>query len=201
MQILKIYPNSINERFIDQAVEALADGQVIIYPTDTLYAYGCDALNRRAIEHLCRIKGLNPDKNLLSIVCADIAQAAEYTKIDNRAFRILKQYLPGPYTFILPPSTTLPKAFRGRKSVGVRVPDDPIARQLARRLERPLLTSSVVMTEDMTADPESIAMANTSVVPLLIDAGTGGNEPSTIVDITNSASPEIIRQGLGKFEL
>ena len=95
MQVLKIYPNSINERFIDQAVEALRNGEVIIYPTDSLYAFGCDALNRRAIERLCKIKGLNPEKNLLSIVCADISQAADYARIDNKAFQLMKSYIPG----------------------------------------------------------------------------------------------------------
>lgn len=203
MQVLKIYPNSINERFIDQAVEAMREGDVIIYPTDTLYAFACDALNKRAIERLCKIKGLNPDKNLLSIVCADISQAAEYAKIDNNAFQVLKHYLPGPFTFILPASTKLPKVFKGRKTVGVRVPDNNIAVALAGALGNPLLTSSVLLDSDepeSSAEPESLALTYAADVNLIIDGGTGGTEPSTIVDLTDSSAPELVRSGVGNFE-
>jgi len=203
MQVLKVYPNSINRRFIGQVVKALHDGDVIIYPTDTLYAFACDALNRRAIERLCRIKNLNPDKNLLSIVCASISQAAEYARIDNNAFRVLKHYLPGPFTFILPASTRLPKEFKGRKTVGVRVPDNPIAIALSEALGTPLLTSSVVIDEanpENSANPEALALAYSADVNLIIDGGDGLTEPSTIVDLTDSAFPEIIRHGIGRFE-
>ncbi len=203
MRVLKVYPNSINQRFIGQAVETLHDGEVIICPTDTLYSFACDALNRRAIERLCRIKNINPDKNLLSIVCASISQAAEYARIDNNAFRILKQYLPGPYTFILPASTKLPKEFKGRKTVGIRVPDNPIAIALSEALGSPLLTSSVVVDDadpENSANPEALALAYSADVNLIIDGGDGLTEPSTIVDLTDSAFPEIIRQGIGKFE-
>ena len=137
-------------RAVAEAVEVLKQGKIIIYPTDTVYALGCDALNARAVERLCRIKGLNPEKNLLSIVCADISQAAEYTRIDNRAFAVLKHNFPGPYTFILPAATKLPKVFRGRKSVGVRVPDNEFARALAESLGNPVMTSSV-NTENIDA--------------------------------------------------
>lgn len=199
MQILEIFPNSPNERYMDQAVEALKKGQVIIYPTDTLYAFGCDALNRRAIEQLCRIKGINPDKSLLSIVCENLSQAAEYARIDNHAFRILKQYLPGPFTFILPPSTELPKAFRGRKTVGLRIPDNPIATLLAAKLGHPLLTSSVPDNANQTSDPESIALANANSASLMINGGPAPGTPSTIVDLTDSTSPTLLREGLGVF--
>lgn len=203
METLKIFAGSINERHIAKAVDVLRDGGIIVYPTDTLYAFGCDALNRRAIEKLCQAKGLNPDKNLLSIACADISQAAEYARIDNKAFGIIRRYLPGPFTFILPASTKLPKAFRGRKTVGVRVPDNEIAQALARALGNPLLTSSVSVDEDnpeLAADPDSIALAYGHIADVVIDGGEGATEASTIVDITDPASPEVIREGLGQFD-
>ena len=134
MNILRIYPSSINSRSIAEAVGTLRDGGLVIYPTDGLYALGCDALNNRAIEKICRIKDIDPRRNSLSIVCADISQASEYARIDNRAFGIMKRVLPGPFTLLLPASTTLPKVFKGRKIVGVRVPDNPIPRALAEAL-------------------------------------------------------------------
>ena len=202
MQILKFYADQVNERFIAQAVEALRDGHIIVYPTDTLYALGCDALNQRASERLCKVKGLNPDKNLLSVVCSDIGQAAEYARIDNRAFRVLKEYLPGPFTFILPASTKLPKVFKGRKTVGVRIPDNNVARALAEALGNPLLTSSVAVTEggaEDAAEPDALAMEYGASASLLLDGGTGSVEPSTIVDLMDSSAPEVLRQGKGDF--
>ena len=112
MRILTVYENNINERYMEQVVAALKDGEVIIYPTDTLYALGCDALNNNAVQRICRVKGINPDKTNLSIICSDLSQASDYARIDNRAFRVLKENLPGAFTFILPASTTLPKALR-----------------------------------------------------------------------------------------
>jgi len=143
MKILKFYPGSVNERNIAEAVDIIRSGGIVIYPTDTLYALGCDALNNRAIERLCRIKGLDPARQMLSVVCEGLSQAAEYARIDNRAFRVLKEYLPGPFTFILPASTTLPKVFKGRKTVGVRIPDNDVARALAAGLGNPVLSASV----------------------------------------------------------
>ncbi|MDE6334689.1 MAG: threonylcarbamoyl-AMP synthase [Muribaculaceae bacterium] len=203
MSILKFYDGSVNTRHIDVMVEVLRRGEMVIYPTDSLYALGCDALNQKAIERLCRLKGLNPDKNLLSIVCADISQAADYARIDNRAFRILKQYLPGPYTFILPASTRLPKVFKGRKTVGVRIPGNEVATALASALGSPLLTASVnppAEDPDSITDPDALALAYHNDVAVVADAGLCHAEPSTIVDITDSASPLIIRQGIGLFE-
>lgn len=123
MRIIKSYGSNPDSRTVAEAAEALRQGQIIIYPTDTLYAFGCDALNNKAIERLCRIKGIDPAKNLLSIVCSDISEAAEYARIDNASFRILRRCLPGAFTFILPASLKLPKVFKGRKSVGIRIPD------------------------------------------------------------------------------
>ncbi|MCC8072225.1 MAG: threonylcarbamoyl-AMP synthase [Bacteroidales bacterium] len=200
MKLLRIYPTNINERFIDEAVDALRDGHLIIYPTDTLYAIGCDALNNRAIEQLCRLKDLNPQKQTLSIACADISQASEYARIDNRAFQLMRQYLPGPFTFLLPSATTLPKVFKGRKVVGVRIPDNPITNALANALGHPLLTTSITYDPDEPLsgmEPEEIGLRYDGLVSLMIDGGSGQLEPSTVVDITDSSSPEILRQGAG----
>lgn len=200
MNILKIYPNSINERYIDQAVDALRAGDLIIYPTDTLYAIGCDATNARAIEHVCRIKEIDPRKQSLSIMCADISQAANYARIDNRAFDIMRRNLPGPFTFILPPSSTLPKVFKGRKEVGVRVPDDEVARMLAEHLGSPMLTTSLVIDPDIMPDEGHTLMMEladqySSDIALLIDAGERGTLPSAVIDLTDSTTPTTLREG------
>lgn len=199
MKSLRIYSGNINDRFIDEAIEAIEDGRLIIYPTDTLYAIGCDATNQRAIEHVCRIKGIDPRRQHLAIMCADMSQAARFARIDNRAFDIMRRNLPGPFTFILPAASTLPKAFKGRKEVGVRIPDDDIARRLAEVLGRPLLTTSL-----HTGSPDSdeyhlsmmeIADTYSSEIPLMIDAGSRPGHPSTIVNLIDSANPIIVRQG------
>ena len=203
MEHRTVYPSSINERAIDHAVEAVNDDELVVYPTDTLYALGCNALSNRAIERLCAAKGINPDKQLLSIVCADISQAAEYARIDNRAFAILKRYLPGPFTFILPVSTRLPKVFKGRKTVGIRVPDHPVAIALTRAVGHPILSASVAVDPEdpeQAANPASLAMEYESVASLIIDSGEGGTEPSTIVDLTDSSDPVVTRQGKGVFD-
>ena len=201
---MKVIENKggVDRRALDAAADALRAGDIIIYPTDTLYALGCDALNNRAIERLCRIKGLNPDKNFLSVVCSDLSQASEYAKIDNVAFRMLKHYLPGPFTFILPASTSLPKVFKGRKTVGIRITDCEFARALAEELGPPIMTTSVPVVEDSSLDGAAVALALDSVadIVLAIDGGEGGNEGSTIIDCCDSRSPEILRQGSGLFE-
>jgi len=204
MQILRIYPSSVNDRFINQAVDVLCRGGIIVYPTDTLYAVGCDALNQGAIERVCRLKGLNPQKNMLSIVCSGISQASEYARIDNGAYNVIRRYVPGPFTFVLPVAHSLPKAFRGRKTVGVRIPDNAIPRRLAEELGRPMLTTSMPtgeFGEDEIVLPESIALRSDMLgIDVMIDGGQGGSEGSTIVDLTDSSSPEILRQGIGKME-
>lgn len=201
MRTLKMYPTSINERYIDQAVEELRRGAVIIYPTDTRYAIGCDALNNRAVEAVCRLKGINPDKQRLSMVCADISQASEYARIDNDAFRVMRANLPGPFTFILPASTRLSKAFKGRKEVGTRVPDNTIARRLAETLGNPLLSTTANWEDadpDDLANPEAIAdrYGRESVISLMIDGGTAPADlDSAVVSLLDSRSPEILRPG------
>lgn len=200
MKILTIYPGSVNARHIAEAVEQLRAGAIICFPTDTVYALGCDALNQRAIERLCRLKGINPDKNQLSVVCSGLSQASEYVRIDNAAYRIVKEYLPGPYTFVLPASTKLPKVFKGRKTVGLRVPDNDIAVALAEELGNPILTTSVEVGEEWdSTNAESLAMCYGSDVSIVVDGGDGGTVPSTVVDLTDPSDPQVIRQGLGEF--
>lgn len=199
MKSLRIYPGNINSRFIDEAIEALEDGQLIIYPTDTLYALGCDATNQRAIEHVCRLKHIDPRRQHLAIMCADLSQAARFARIDNNAFDIMRRNLPGPFTFILPPASTLPKAFKGRKEVGIRIPDDDVARHLANAFGRPLLTSSLIVDEfdndDYHLAMMEVADSFSSDVALIIDSGTRQQIPSAIINLMDSSSPEIIREG------
>lgn len=180
---------------MDLAVKTLRDGGVVIYPTDTLYAIGCDALNNGAIQRVCRAKGINTDKESLSIICPDISMASEYARIDNRAFRILRDNLPGAFTFILPASTKLPKAFKGRKTVGIRIPDNAIATELARRLGNPILTTSVAID-----DGESMDVKYAPLADLLIDGGEVPGVCSTIVDLTDSTDPQITRQGAAMLD-
>lgn len=205
MKVVKIYPTSINDRFIEQAVEELRNGNLIVYPTDSVYALGCDALNSGAIEKLCATKGLNPLKETLSIICADISQASEYARIDNRAFKVLKTNLPGPFTFVLPAATSLPKVFKGRRTVGVRVPDNAIAVALAAELGHPLMTTSLPLPAGETHEdyvrPEVIGLLMENCASMMIDGGDGGVELSTVVDLTDSSSPEIMRQGAGDLQI
>lgn len=204
MRSLRIYPGNINTRYIEEAINALNDGKAIIYPTDSLYAIGCDATNQRAIENVCRIKDIDPKRQHLAIMCADLSQAAKFARIDNKAYDIMRRNLPGAFTFILPASSTLPKAFKGRKEVGVRVPDDAVARCLAETLGRPLLTTTL-MLDGIDSDDDHLATMEiadrySGDVELLIDAGPRGSIPSTVVDLTDPSAPEIIREGLGVLE-
>lgn len=208
MKTLRMYPTSINDRYLDETVECLKDGGIIIYPTDTLYAIGCDALNNSAIERLCKLKGVNPQKQTLSVVCDGISMASEYARIDNESFRVLRRNLPGAFTFILPAATTLPKVFKGRKEVGIRVPDNPIATSIAERLGHPILSSSLKVDDEVPEfDAQELAMAFDGVASILIDDGESGNGdsgwtpgPSTVVDLTDSRNPEIIREGKGDLQ-
>ncbi len=201
MKILKMYTSNINDRFMDEVIETLRNGGIVIYPTDTLYAIGCDALKNNAIERICKIKGINPQCTNLSIVCSDISQASQYARIDNKAFQLLRENLPGAFTFILPAASTLPKVFKGRKTVGVRVPDNAIACEIATRLGNPILTTSIEWDDDPEdgCNPQAIAMKYEGVVDVVIDAGSGELIPSTVVDCTDSANPEIIREGKGEL--
>ena len=201
MKILKMYTSNINDRFMDEVIDTLRDGGIVIYPTDTLYAIGCDALKNNAIERICKIKGINPQRTNLSIVCSDISQASQYARIDNRAFQLLRENLPGAFTFILPAASTLPKVFKGRKTVGIRVPDNVIACEIAARLGNPILTTSIEWDDDPEdgCNPQAIALKYEDVVDIVIDGGSGELTPSTIVDCTDSAAPEIVRDGKGEL--
>lgn len=201
MQFVKLYPDNPNKRTIQQIVEVLRDGGIIIYPTDTLYAIGCDALNVRAVERICRIKGIDPAKASLSIVCNDIGNVAHYARIDNTTHRIMRKNLPGAFTFILPASSGLPKIYKQRKSVGIRIPDNNIARAIVEELGNPLLSTSVASNHDepeYTTNPELIAEIYGTMVDYVIDGGEGDIMGSTIIDCTGN-EPEIVRQGKGEI--
>lgn len=200
MKLLKVFRDNPNERFIELAADTMRRGGIVIYPTDTLYALGCDALNNNAIEKICKLKGIRSDRTNLSIICSDLSEVAKYARLENANFRLLKENLPGPFTFILPALSKLPKAFKGRKTVGVRIPDNRIALALVEALGNPIMTSSITIDDDEDADyltePELIAERFASDADLVIDGGHGGTEPSTVVDCTTD-EPEIVRQGAG----
>lgn len=202
MQLITIHPDNPNRRAIQQIAEALRNGEIIIYPTDTLYAIGCDALNVRAVERICRIKGISPDKAHLSIVCHDISDISRFVRIDNATHRLMRKNLPGAFTFILPAGSGLPKIFKQRKSVGIRVPDNNIARAIVEELGNPLLSTSITNNHEepeYTTNPELIAEQYSSHVDYVIDGGEGNTIGSTIIDCCNG-EPEIIRQGKGEIE-
>ncbi len=200
---LKIYPENPNLKDVNTAVSVLREGGLVIYPTDTMYAIGCDALNVRAVERICKKKGVNPQKSNLSIICYDLSNISEYTKVNNLAFRFIREYLPGPYTFILPTSNSLPKIYKKRKEVGIRMPDNNIIREICRELGNPVMTMSVHYDEsepEYTTDPELIYERYKEEVELVIDGGYAGTEGSTIVNCTVEPF-EIIRMGKGAIEL
>lgn len=201
MQLITIHPDNPNRRAIQQIVEALRNGDIIIYPTDTLYAIGCDALNVRAVERICRIKGLDPDKARLSIVCHDMSDISRFVRIDNNTHRLMRKNLPGAFTFILPAGSGLPKIYKQRKSVGVRVPDNNIVRCIVEELGNPLLSTSVANNHEepeYTTNPELLAEIYGSQVDYIIDGGEGDSIGSTIIDCTQG-EPEVIRQGKGEI--
>lgn len=202
MRRLKIYEENPNATEIGKAVEVLREGGIVIYPTDTIYALGCDALNVRAVERICRIKGINPQKVNLSIICRELSWVSEYAKLNNLYFKLLKRNLPGAFTFILPTSSSLPKIYKNRKTVGVRIPDHAITLALVEALGNPLLTTSVSVGDEEPeygTDPELIAERYESVADLIIDGGGGGTIPSTTVDCTGD-EPVVLREGKGDLQ-
>ena len=198
--LIKLYEDNPNQREIDKVIEVLRNGGIVIYPTDTLYAFGCDALNVRAVEKICALKDINPLRNNLSIICYDLSDVSEYARIDTTTFKLMRKNLPGPFTFILNTTSTLPKIYKNRKTVGIRVPDNNIIRELVTQLGNPIMTTSVNGDEDedtaYRTNPELIHEKWESVVDIVVDGGNGGLEPSTIVDCTGDL-PEITRQGKG----
>lgn len=202
MKTIKLYNgNDASESQISETVRDLAEGKTIIWPTDTLYGIACDALQPKAIERICRLKGINPERTNLSIVCSSIQMAAEYARIDNAAFRLVKELVPGPYTFLFRSASTLPRAFKGRKTVGVRIPDNDLCREIVERLGHPVLTTSIEYDdEDYARNPELINEAYENRVDTIIEGAEGGVEPSTIIDLTGN-EPEVVRQGAGPVDL
>ncbi|HMQ46512.1 MAG TPA: L-threonylcarbamoyladenylate synthase [Saprospiraceae bacterium] len=203
--LLKINPDNPEARKINQAVEVLETGGIIIYPTDTVYGIGCDIFNNKAVERICKIRGLDPERAMLSFMCKDISQASEYTKpIDNHIFRLLKKHLPGPFTFVLEANNQVPKLFKNKKkTVGIRVPDNTICQTLLEALGRPILTTSLKSDDEILEyfnDPQDIHDDFKKIVDMVIDGGIGGNTPSTLIDCTK-AEPEVIRQGAGVISL
>lgn len=202
-EFLSIHPQNPELRKINRVVELLQKGCIIVYPTDTIYGIGCDLTNRRAVERLCHIMDVKPQKLNLSFICYDLSHISEYVKrIDTPVFKILKKELPGPFTFIFESSNSVPKILGVNKNtVGIRIPNHPIPLEIVRLLGNPLITSSIKDDDEIKeyiTDPEEIFEDFKYKVDLVIDGGAGGNIPSTIVDFT-SGEPVITRQGLGNF--
>lgn len=201
MKSIKVWNDSPSSKQLEEISSCLNEGGLIIIPTDTLYGIACDALNVKAIDRLCRIKGINPDKNYLSIICSDISMASDYARFDNRDYRLLRDLTPGPFTFLFKSASTLPKAFKGRKTVGIRIPECSLPREVARYLGRPLLTTSIEFEEDdYGINPDLISERYEDAVDLMVEGEEGGLVPSTIVDCTGS-EPVVARQGKGEIDL
>lgn len=199
--LIKIYDNNPNPQQIQKVVEVLRDGGIIIFPTDTVYAFGCDIFNARAVESIIKLKEKDIRKADLSFVCHEMGQISEYAKMDDYAFKLMKKNLPGPFTFLLNGSNKLPKLFKNKKIVGIRMPDNSIARELVRELGNPIMVSSVFTDEatlEYIADPELIEERFGYQVDLVIDGGYGGTATSTIVDCTGEEF-EIVREGAGEL--
>ncbi len=201
--LIHLHPQNPQPRQIKAIVECLLDGGVIIYPTDTIYGLGCDIFHRKAVERICRIKNVDPEKAQLSFVCCDLSDLSKYTKsISTPLYRLIKNYLPGPYTFILPASKEVPKILQTKKNtIGLRIPDNRIANNIVQQLEHPLLSASLPgeMVEEYT-DSELIYENFKKLVDIVIDGGPGGMMPSTVIDCTQEPY-EVIRQGLGEWEV
>jgi tRNA threonylcarbamoyl adenosine modification protein (Sua5/YciO/YrdC/YwlC family) len=199
--LIRIHPQNPQPRLLRQVAECLRGGGVIIYPTDTIYGLGCDIAEHKAVERICRIKGISPEKANLSFVCYDLSHLSHYARqLPTSIYRTLKQYLPGPYTFILEGSKQVPRILKTKRdTVGIRVPDNQIARCIVQELGNPILSASLPGDyADEFTDPESIYERFGKQVDLVIDGGPGGLVPSTVVDFT-SGEPEIVRQGAGEF--
>jgi tRNA threonylcarbamoyl adenosine modification protein (Sua5/YciO/YrdC/YwlC family) len=203
-QFIKIYPENPNEKEIAKVVKSLRDGGLVIYPTDTVYGLGCDITNTKALERIAKIKGIKLDKANFSFVCSDLSNISDYIKqIDTATFKILKRALPGPYTFILPGNNSLPKEFKKKTTVGIRVPDNNIALEIVRQLGNPIVSTSIHDEDEIieyTTDPELIFEKWQHLVDVVIDGGYGDNEPSTIIDLSEG-EPIVIREGKGSLDI
>jgi tRNA threonylcarbamoyl adenosine modification protein (Sua5/YciO/YrdC/YwlC family) len=203
-QFIKIYENNPNEVAIKKVVEVLKNGGLVIYPTDTVYGLGCDITNTKALERIAKIKGVKLEKANFSFVCSDLSHISDYIKqIDTATFKILKRALPGPYTFILPGNNNLPKEFKKKTTVGIRVPDNAIALEIVRQLGNPIVSTSIHDEDEVleySTDPELIFEKWQNLVELVIDGGYGDNIGSTIIDLSGF-EPLVIREGKGSLEI
>jgi tRNA threonylcarbamoyl adenosine modification protein (Sua5/YciO/YrdC/YwlC family) len=203
-ELLKIHPENPEQRKINHVVDILKRGGIIVYPTDTVYGIGCDLMNRKAVERLCRILDIKPHKLDLSFICVDLSQVSGYVRrMETPVFKILKKALPGPFTFILESSSRVPRILDvNKKTVGVRIPDHPVPRSIVQTLGNPLITSSIKdddRVREYTTDPLDIYQDLKALVDIVIDSGAGGNVPSTVVDCTGPEI-EITREGLGDLD-
>ncbi len=203
-QFLKIYEENPNPKQIAKVVQVLRKGGLVIYPTDTVYGLGCDITNSRALEKIARIKGIKLAKANWSFICADLSNLSDHVRqIDTATFKILKRALPGPYTFILPGSNSLPKDFKKKKTVGIRIPANNIAQTLVRELGNPIVSTSIYDEDELleyTTDPELIYEKWRNLVDVVIDGGYGDNVASTVIDLSKG-EPEIIREGKGSVDI
>ncbi len=201
---LRINPDNPEGRKIKQVAEVLRKGGVIIYPTDTVYAFGCDIFQQKAVDRICQLRGLNPKKARLSFICKNIAEMSEYTpQIDNQTFKLLKKNLPGPFTFVLKSGNKLPKILKNNKNtIGIRVPDNNIVSHILEELGHPMLTASLKSDDEILeyfTDPFDIYEDFKKRVDIVVDGGIGGNVPSTVVDCTDDDF-EILREGAGELK-
>jgi tRNA threonylcarbamoyl adenosine modification protein (Sua5/YciO/YrdC/YwlC family) len=203
-EFIKIYEENPNPKEIKKVVKILQDGGLVIYPTDTVYGLGCDITKSRALEKIARIKGVKLNKANWSFICADLSNLSDYVRqIDTPTFKILKRALPGPYTFILPGNNSLPKDFKKKKTVGIRVPDNAIAQALVRELGNPIVSTSIYDEDELleyTTDPGLIFEKWGNLVDVVIDGGYGGNMASTIIDLSEY-EPVILRDGKGSLDI
>ena len=203
-EFIKIYEDKPSEAAIKKVVDVLKSGGLVIYPTDTVYGLGCDITNNKALERIAKIKGIKLEKANFSFVCSDLSNLSDYVKqIDTSTFKILKRALPGPYTFILPGNNDLPSAFRKKKTVGIRVPDNTIALDIVRMLGNPIVSTSIHDDDEVleySTDPELIFEKWQNLVDLVIDGGYGDNIGSTIIDLSGF-EPVVIREGKGSLEV
>jgi len=201
--LMRLYEENPNSKDIERIVGILKDGGIIIYPTDSLYAFGCDITNAHAVEKICKIKNIDPGKMPLSFVCSNISHISQYSQLDNNTFKLLKECLPGPFTFLLNGNSNLPKLFKKKKTVGVRIPDNGIALALVEALGNPILSTSIFIDEDepeYSTNPELIEENYAGQVDCVIDGGGGSLEPSTIIDCTGD-EPYVKRKGKGEVIL
>lgn len=202
--LIKIYDQNPSQKEILRVVNILKNGGIIIYPTDSVYGLGCDIFNHKGIEKIAQLKKIDPEKAHFSIICYDLSNISEYTmQIENPIFKIMKKNLPGPFTFILKANNNVPKIFKSKKkTIGIRIPDNNIVREIVKELGNPIMTTSVISDDDIieySTDPELIHDEYQTMVDLVIDGGYGNTEASTIVDCT-TGEVEIIRQGIGVLE-